>query len=641
MLFAWRTMGRLPTVALLIACASFVSPIFAQNSSRDVLHIEDDAKDDFLTRKGGAPKFSTPAAPVELEWGVPPIPWRATLVVANGITVPADQPRLYSRTVSLGTSASSYVWQPWFMKVNGSGTVAKTGTAYKDASADTSLYNLSVSGLLLPGTRHPLGATLAFAGANGETSGAGGGASATTTQSTNLGINQNYTPWDNTYSSTLSYAWTQSRVATQIPAGAPADVANSQSLGLSIAVPLRTQNPQSATGTFKYLTASGSARPSRSSADLGAAHQMYLEDYVMDINTAANLSQSQQDIGGARSTSSVAAISSLMSWIPSDDYPLSINGNAGYFQTSAGQNAGSSDSSALSLGLGAAYPLNKNWRTNGNASLANQRLRFGETDANLTTFAVQGALGWSGDGVGNKIRDWHYSLSYGAGAGLGYSAASNSGGEGSANIGISQGQNIHRAIKVDESSDAFVGFSQGFGISSGSQSGFSMSPLFHSFTATMAGRGNASSYSYGVHANDSRALGDGQSSQVFGANSNLARQVGAYANLTASGALKYSTQSSSGGGRSIISGFFVAGYTNQRFANTSGLSYDAKYTLTITQPEARSGNQFNKDHSISQSWSWRFGLLGWSLSHTASAAVGAPLSQSIMFTLSRDFSGVL
>lgn len=642
MSFARRWLCHLPLVACLIVFEGLHAPVFAQSPSGGAASADDDSGDMFLIKKRGSSAFSVPVnAPLEMEWGIPPIPWRGAINLSGGVMFPADQARSYTRNISFAGQGQTYVWQPWFLKVNGGGALAKGESSSSLSSAGTTSYNLGGSGLMLAGTRYPFSLSTALTGSSAETFGASGMISAATTRSTNIGLSQIYSPWNSAYSTSVSYNWLQSRVASEYPSGVPVDKVESQFLSATLAVPLHTQNPQSANANFRYATATGTGRPGRSSSDLGASHAIYLEDYVMDVSTGGSVSHSQQGAGASRSSSNVYSLASVMSWIPSDDYPLSVNGNAGYFLSSAGQGAGTFDSSTFNVGLGGAYPFNKNWRANANVFAVNSRSRYADNDASLTAYSANGTLSWGGDGISTMVNGWSYSLSYGGGLGVGYGGGGMGGSSATATMGVSQGQSIGRGYRFDESLNGSIGFNQSLGVSVSSAGEFVPPPITHGFTANFSGVGLTSSYGYGVSANDSRTLGGNQATQQLTGNAQFQRQVSAYANLNASGVLNYSSQNAYSSNRNVIGGFVGAGYSNQRFANTSGLNYQARYSLTITQSADDSGDGFVRSHSINQSWSWRFGLLGWTFQHAASAVVGGALSQSVLFTVTRDFSGVL
>jgi hypothetical protein len=415
-------------------------------------------------------------------------------------------------------------------------------------------------------------------------------------------------------------------------------------MSVDVAVPIKTQDPQSLTFSSGFSTTDNKgAGASSQSGSLAAAHSIYLEDYVLTLSTNVLANLTDVTTVDQRNRSSFSNLTSNLDWVPSDDYPLTIGASAGYFRTKTGLGPDLFDVTSTSITGTARYPLNKNWNFDGQTRLVQSSTQSLGLQTDNQAFSLGASASWSGDGTQTKWRDWDYYLSYGAGTGLGYSTSSGAtdgGPEVNVSGALSLGQGLSRQYPYSEGTPIRVNLTQAYGSSLTSGGDGVQQSINHSASlnwqslAAVAIRKNLS-----ASISDGRNFGaTSQNFQQVSGNALLQADTGPYSTLSGAGGLTYSNQGGATGSRQVFSANASARFTHARFANVPGLSYDARYDLILREG---AGAKVNLEHVVNQGWSWRFGLLGWRVDHTVSKVGKEGVSQSIFVSVVRDFSGVL
>lgn len=600
-----------------------------------------------------SPVVTTKPLPVSgdaesLVWGIPPLPWRGALTLSAINTLPAYAPSSLSMVEGLSLSGSSYVWQPWFLKLNGSMFLGLSQDQSGGSSGKTESQNFGFGGNLLQSSRFPFGFTGAMSKVATERSADTGDHFRTEMQTTSLGLTQGYAPLSRGYQTSWSYNLMRSE-GRQIDNGRVEDSlgTTSQSLGGSFAIPLFTENPQSLNfGGGVSSTRNNQAGARSDAMNFGGSHGIYLEDYVMTISTTALMSSTRLLTEEENTRSSVSNVASGMEWVPSDDYPLTIGAGLGFFNSKA-EGAGQRNSVAtVNANLVARYPLDEYWSFSGRYD-ANQATASGNEVENKTIFhSLSGGVNWSGKQYQSKIKDWGYSLSYGAAGGLAYTSLQSANMKsvethvtGGANIGHS----LSRAYLDFDKAPVTLALSQGYGMSFLAATGDLAHTLSHSIGASWAPAGDSSSRQFNASASDGRAIGGSAKNAFQQVSLGMAYQamISVYSSLSASANLGYSRQEGETGGRQTTSGTVGAQYSHGRFANVSGLNYSARYNLITRENQTNSDGNYSFEHLFSQAWSWRYGLLGWQVNHSLSTIGEGRVDQVLTLSVTRDFSGVL
>lgn len=595
------------------------------------------------------PQPSSPAKLVadapSLRWEVPPIPWRGALTLTAGGSIPAVGGATRSLSQTFAGAGQSYVWQPWFLKLGANVGLGRSEDRSQGASSNSSSVTFGGNGTLLPGTRYPFSFTGGVAKNSSESKADAGGLSRFDAQTTTVGLSQLFSPLSGAYASSWTYnqlSFDQKSSGTEVPA--PDQGARAQSMSVDLSVPIRTQNPQSLTLASNFSSTDNQGAGSSSQVgSLSAAHSIYLEDYVLTLSTNALANLTDVTTLDRRERSSFSNLTSNLDWVPSDDYPLTIGASAGYFRTKTGEGPNLFDVTSTNLTGNARYPMSKAWNFQGQVSLVQSSTQSIGQQTDNQSLALNSTATWSGEGIQTKWREWDYSLSYGAGSGLSYSAISGaadgrSEGEASGSLSFSQG--LARKYPYSEGAPIQVNLAQAYGTSFTSSGDGVQQSINHSASlawsslATGAVKKNLS-----ASISDGRSFGSAsQSFQQASGNALLQADTGPYSTVSGVGVLNYSIQGGPSGSRRVFSANAGARYAHARFANVPGLSYDARYDLILREG---AGDKLALEHNVGQGWSWRFGLLGWRVDHSISKVGRGGVNQSIFVSVVRDFSGVL
>lgn len=624
--------------------AAFFISVSGANAATPVPELDDESEDaliavpstDSRRSASGAPpavggKQRTPIEVATSEpWSVPPIPWRGSLTLDLDRYRQDRLPAQGATTTRLNLTGSSFVLAPWFLRLTGGVGMTQTRTTENQTNESS---NAALSGAYLQSSRYPGSVSLSAAQSKTDTG---------SVEFKSLNWAHAYQPADSSYRSNFVYN------ISDVSAGGGASTISQHLVGgLNYRVPSEIPQSVALNGSVSRTDSAGSG--GSNSVSLNGSHSVYFDDYVLTVNSDASLNRTAAT-GAERLELRQLSAGSNVDWIPSDDYPLRLHGNARHFasRSASGTTGAGADLNTTLVVAGADYPHNQNWTFSGTATAAHVQ-NGGETSR---SFNAAGGAAWSGDPFGRKLAEWDYLLSYRAtGTGDYGNATSSSGSQSSAaavlSAGVSQG--LGRGLP-----SSFLGSNQNLRLTQDVSA-------VRVFSATRAGStfqlGHAAGYvsnlattsqstaNAAADASDTRSFGDSRSAyQRIGASLNGSMTLNARENLSYSARIGLSRQAASSSFGPWVGGLNGLGaYSNARFANVTGLRYSASYAVFARQrsQEDPSTDGVAVDHTFSQSWAWRLGLLAWSAANTVTMDSSGKLWVQIRLSVTREFGGVL
>jgi hypothetical protein len=587
----------------------------------------------------------------QAEWGIPPIPWRSQLNLSSAWSRSGEGASSGTFARQLSTQASSYLWQPWFARVNASATFAESDSRSDSGKSVGSGVGADFGLNLLPASRFPLNM-----GYSQYTNRAEGGISTSSVTSRRFSMDQRYVPEEGGYTANWTYG------LNELETGA-GERSVGNNLSGSLGIPMPGDNPQSVSLAASLSNQRVTNGGASDFASVSGVHSIYLEDYVMNINSDALVSANRHSAADGLSESNVAQMGSAFDWIPDDDSPLRLAGSLRGFNTRAlASREGSADSnrfSTLNGQLSASYPLSQQWTFSGAVNGLGTWIRnAGGQSVSVAQVVANGTASWRGDGWRTKLQEWDYSLSYGSMSQLSRTErrASDGNDESSSVLGVSAslGQALERRF-------AFEGYkaplrlqlSQNYSAANAAPTGL-VQTLGHTANGVWQLDASAKTQvNLSASVSDTRAFGRETTTNYQSAQLSLSGNtlLGAYSSLSSNLGVQLNRQQTrseqaSGGGDWLGSATGGLGYSHSRFAEVSGLTYSARYFVSV-RPSERTNltetakKQFQADHQVTQGWAWRLGLLGWRLDNTFSYDAYGRTTASLLLSVTRDFAGVL
>jgi hypothetical protein len=650
--------GRLAICVLLVSSLPAAAATVSQSADED-----DEESVPVMSGAKGTGSTNIPTSPANptkrltagdgnegVSWAFPPMPWRAQLTLSSGATLKTDGGNGHFFSKGLSAQASSYVWQPWFARLNGSASFIQSDTYEAGTMGRGQGVTVDLSMDLLPSSRFPV----FMSGGQTESSAKSPGASSGMT-SRRFSMNQRYTPPTLDYSSGWGYSW--SEVASD--AGGRSSV---QNLNANLGLPLPGANPQSLAATavwsgFRNNTGGASS----DYGSLTANHTIYLEDYVLSIGNDALLSLNSVHSPTSSAESRVAQAGSNFDWVPDDDSPLRLNGSMRAFNTTASTDRNgalyTNQVSTLNGTLGASYPLNRQWSFGANINSLGTWQQDSTQGAAQKSATVSSSINasWRGDGWRTKFDEWSYSLGYGSSSSLNTIYARNPNSTISdSHLGVSSSvnQSFSRGFQIQGyRAPVQLSLSQGYSASKASGSDLSHS-LSHGLASSWQLDSSSNTQTtVNASATDSRNFGEQTTAyQQLQSSVQGNTVLSGYSSVNSIFSMQFNRQhtagENSGGGEWQGSAAGSVGYNRSRFADVTGLEYTARYGISIRPSAAAASGQsspktFELDHQVSQGWGWRLGLLGWRIENTFSYDAAGRIAASVFLSVNRDFSGVL
>jgi len=455
-----------------------------------------------------------------------------------------------------------------------------------------------------------------------------------------------FVPLDRSFTSTWNYNWMNTDGSFGSAGSSQGGFrSNTQSLGVNITVPIVSEDPQSLNFNTNVSATKTSDQVETQVGNLNAAHSIYLQDYVMTISTNLLADSNSVAKAGVETKNTVINAYSSMDWVPSDDYPLTVGGGLGGFNTTSETGGGQYSVTNVNGRFYARYPLDKNWTFDGRLDAVQLSSQGSNGAFDSSTYGVSGAANWQGDGMRSKLGDWSYSNSYGTGAGYFYSSTAYPGGSNtsssmSADLRLNQG--IARSFPTAGGSPVSLSIDEGYSSrAQGGVSGGMYHALTHNLSVNWSPSTNFVTKQFSATVNDGRSWGT--STDVYQAvtgDASVQYFASAYSTVGGSARLMFSRQTGTFGGREMATGNAGARYTHSRFAGVSALNYSARYDVFIRDDPSQDSRSSGLEHWLSQTWSWRYGLLGWQADYTITK-FGPAMDQTVTLSVVRDFSGVL
>lgn len=631
-----------------VAFAAAVVPVICSGQGIDDEELEVSEGEGRGSVVGEAAPVPKPLLPDEEEvaWSMPPMPWRAQLGLSSSTSRTGSGSTASSFSTNLSGSASSYIWQPWFLGLGGNVSVSQTDTSANVGKSRSDSFFGGLNAQILSQSRYP--ATISMGYGTTENSGQGG---AGTADYQNFNWTQRYTPADHSYNVDWQYGWDSF--------GLDGKRTEANRFGGTLGVSLATEAPQ----TLRFNTRLSDTKAAEGAAgttagSLGGEHSIYLEEYVMSISTNASMSRDEVRASSERSEISQLQVGTAMDWIPSDDYPLRIGAGVRYFQldldTGVGQGSSKSGVKTADVNFSANYPLDQNWSFSVSSNVLATNFSSGSTSSRTGLYSLNGSANWRGDGISHRFTNWVYGMSYGASftAGyLGYEGVSAPESGATGTLTSSLGNSLSRNYLIDGHRNPLaLTLSQTIGLATGAGASNpqSVQSVNHDANFRWSPDGDGRSQtSFQGSVSDGRSFGETTSNfQSITTAADRQWMLGNYQSLSGSVSIGLNRQGV-GGSSDGWKGAGAANlaYGHVRFANVNGLVYALNYGAVLkpydTLDNGQSGTKWELEHLLSQSWSWRYGLLSWKVTNNNSIGPQGASSSSLWLTVTRDFGGVL
>lgn len=607
------------------------------------------------------PLASSPASravkPQPTSWGIPPVPWRSSVSLGGGVTKDANGTVSSSRRTDLSASANSFILAPWFVKVDGSANVVKSEVQQSSQSSmDVTSIGATTNLQVVPLSRYPLSLSL------GMTNTSNSGDTQTTNIHRSVFVRQSYRPLQGLYFASGAYGRRDFYMSDS-------GRSQSQDITANFDAPSPGENPQNFKSGVSFSELDSDYGVKSSSSTVFGSHHIYLDDYVMNINNDVRNTETSDRgrvISGVPAyeySSDVLQINSRFDWLPSDDYPLTLDGGLRSYDQALGSQADADSSklelSTTNLDLRANYPVGQYW--NFSAEIVAERIRQKYESVNESKRSVETRLNanWSrSENYRKNFEIWVYDLTYGGNAAARISnkqttpaSTTESSDTSVASAGVSGSQTLSRTVVVEEQSPAMtLSFRQQYQGSkySSIEANHTVIHGFDSRWTRIASSDSQVAFSFS--ATDTRSFGATRTEyQSILGSLDSDTVLSGYSSITGYLSMTFNRQTSSGygSGRSewIGSGGGRIGYSHSRFADVTGLTYGADYSFAL-RPRSVYGSGGGSDgfdliHDVSQRWSWRLGFLSWEVSNTYSLDPNGRAVASVNFSVRRDFGGVL
>ena len=455
-------------------------------------------------------------------WKIPPIRWGGDMSFNLSSSGAQGSPRTTQVFESTGIRADSYVFQPWFARVNAALRVTQMNSGLSKQLATSNAGSTTFSGngnlALFPVSRFPFTASydVSDSRSTGELVPSG-------YTSRRLGLRQSYTP----LTGNANYALSFDRSAVTSDAGG-ADIANSLVGNMNNRIGFHNYNLNASRYSNTHNNTGDNSQINR----INANHS-YRPGSTFSLDNLVNLGTSDYHYSGSGTTSDsrdrYLQMNSFATWRPGETSPLMVTGGARLFQAKSGANGAETEARTVSANAAASYALNRNTSLSGGGTVT-QASSAGR-DTTLTNLSA------GANYTGDPIRFGEYNYGWGGGANV-----SRQGGTDQAStstIGTQIGHSLNRGFRLAENSNVLVNASQSFSKTTGSQA---YQTLASTGGASWSLRpSDATSTLLALNASDSRSTGAGSSQhfQMINLQANGQMQINRYssggANMTIQG----------------------------------------------------------------------------------------------------------
>lgn len=567
-------------------------------------------------------------------WGLPPVRWGGSLVSEVRADKSGDQPRRLQQNEIASIRAGSYLWQPWFAQVGGGLGLLTSKVRGGDGGDPASnqaqnAKSIAVTGnaelTLFPVSRFPFNAHFDVSDSR-----ASGEATTSDIRSTRFGVRQSYRPLegDTNYAANFERSTLESaafgRDTVNALAASMNHTAGAQAFNFSGS---RTGNTRSNTGertALSQLTARHSYRPE--------------PELAVESLASASSSDFRLLSGGVPTDnrSQFAQANTFVTWRPEEDSPLYVTGGGRMFRAVIANNAGETESLALSGNLGATYALSRQTSVSGSATVT--QLLSDATSALLTTQTA------SVTHVADPLGLLGFTYRWNAGANIANQTGSADGTQ--QNLGGQLGHNLTRDMTLGPGSQVSASLGQSLSATFDAATAGSQS-LSHTGSVSWRLSRDAATTAYlSVLGADSRTSGQNENRfqminfQASG-QAQFSRNSSAAASLTVQG-VRQSTGATPSAGFSFNSSGNLS-YHHLRAFDVPRLRYTALYSINESQFRTRLQGDVNAPRErVSQSFEQR---LDYSLGRVAMrlsmrvAEIEGRRDALIFFRMSREFGG--
>lgn len=574
-------------------------------------------------------------------WTIPPINYRwggQTGLQMSRSSSSSSSSSEVSEFINLRGSAASYIYQPWFARVNGNIDLGLTQGKTSSESQSDKTNSLSISGggalNLFPSSRFPGQVTYDVSNLNNS--------STINTDndlsSTRFGIRQSYRPVSNAYNVSGGYnnstfsSSTQSDNRVDVLFGNFSTSFGSQRLSTSA----------------NYSQSTGDNLGQNSSLlNLSANHYYQVRDNLLFDSFAAfndNLLTFQSGSGSTENRGRTMQLNTNASWHPEEDedgnvIPLNVNAGARFANFRNDTTGSSTTNQSLSANVAALYAYSSNLSLSGNGLMT----QVSSNNSTQTLTLLAAGANYSGDP--RTIGKFDYNWNAGA------NGSQQTGGSSGSILSLNEqlGHSLSRAIALSETSLMSVNLGQSLSHSSSSQSD-STASLSHNaganYSTTFSERTQGS-----VNLNLSDTITTGANASHYN-NLTLSSLGTMQINARSSASVNMSIQRSASttstldglDNRSVTTSMLgTANYQHQRAFGVPRLRYNANLnanTMSRSSDDRLAGNvnATNEDltYEFDNELNYRIGLLDFQLRGTINSSDGNT-NTMIFFRVTRDF----
>lgn len=284
-------------------------------------------------------------------WQIPPIRWGGEVSFDLMTNTSQGGPRTTQVFETVAVHADSYIYQPWFARVNGGLRLMKlnNGLTKRLATEDGGTTTVTGDGSLnlFPVSRFPF--TASYAVSDSKTSGSLVPNGYT---SRLLSLNQSYAPLAG--SANYSLHFDRSTVTSDFGG---TDIANSLTGMMNDHGDFSDYHIN-----FGHYTNDLKRSGNSSEIDNINAIYNYRPDANLSINNLVNLGRSKFELSGPSPDSSnrYFQASSFATWRPGQNSPLMVSGGARWYESTSGAGGAETDSRTVSGNAAASYTFNRN-----------------------------------------------------------------------------------------------------------------------------------------------------------------------------------------------------------------------------------------------------------------------------------------
>lgn len=563
---------------------------------------------------GGA---AAPAAPDNIpdlsSWTIPAIRWGGSTSSAYVYHTDLQDTKSLTDTQLLSGRASSFIYAPWFARVNANAALSTTAGKFEStgstSKSDSTTLSYGANVNVFPVSRFPFTAYFDSSDSRAKAATAGAGAASSTQyNSLRIGARQSYRP--ETGNDSMNASADHSRVTS----GVMRSVVNAFQGAYSTNL-----DDHALAANARFSTTGGDIGGQGSTLfGVNGTHTWQIPDEGLTISNFANFSRnefktlSSTGSGLALNNSQVLQATSAFSWIPDEELPLTITGGAGLLNMATDTGGDRTTLSNLNAYVNAHYRIDNNLTVSGAATLAGTSTTStgtGQlTDASGTATAPRNMLSTQSASVsysGDPLAFGNYSYTWGGGVNvLNQTASAGGGGQ---MLGATGQHGLGRSFSLSETSVLALNASQSVSLNTSSIGNTSNqnTVLNHGLGAVWrANVGQVSLATLSLNASDTYSTGNNSNHlRSFAGTGNFQTQLNSRASLSAaanvsasqqlSSPLNFTTTTTALGTTittqptTIWNGSGQVSYSHRNPFDVTNLVYTASFTTTANQTNLR------------------------------------------------------